>query len=259
MSVVNLPKKQLFDDLEFLASYFCRPGEIAICPCIESLNLIDNETISFSIRLNFFSDEAGHCLVVSICAVYKIISTESICATVTLAALPEVSISSSSIKGNVILALKDDICKNGLYAIDTTTFSLVDWILYVQCASLKCIESFEEPKKNEVLSNDSFQPLTNELVPLKEDGLTMASLAQLHHIRSKSRYSKFFQSISSELMLEIHLYTHKKDIYFVVLGSQCTIKEYFKRHKTENVDIDSSGKPRKNECTFYSLLCLILT
>jgi len=70
-------------------------------------------------------------------------------------------------------------------------------------------------------------------------------ILKLDHIRSSSRYYKFFKDASVQCDLHINLVRYGKSIYELVFGESVSLKDYIKLHRTSLVDVDSCGKPCK--------------
>ena len=67
----------------------------------------------------------------------------------------------------------------------------------------------------------------------------------LDHMRSKDKYTKLITGWMNELDLIGRVLFYKKMIWVILHGRRDDVKDYLKRHKMCNVDVDSSGKPCK--------------
>ncbi|XP_046635320.1 RWD domain-containing protein 3-like isoform X1 [Daphnia pulicaria] len=68
-------------------------------------------------------------------------------------------------------------------------------------------------------------------------------VAQLDHIRSKTIYLKTLNQWFRELDLHGVLISYRKWIFLLVSGKKDSLQLYLKRHRTQNVDVDSGGRP----------------
>ena len=80
----------------------------------------------------------------------------------------------------------------------------------------------------------------------KEEEIKYKSVViKLDHMRSKQKYTKLIMGWMVELALHGRVIFYKRMIWIIISGRICDVKEYIKRHKTCNVDVDSSGQPCK--------------
>ena len=70
-------------------------------------------------------------------------------------------------------------------------------------------------------------------------------LLKIDHMRSKNRYIKTITRWINELNLTGRLFLLNAFIFLLLTGEASDVKEYLRKHKTCNVDVDSSGKPCK--------------
>ena len=70
-------------------------------------------------------------------------------------------------------------------------------------------------------------------------------LIKLDHMRNKPRYVKLISRWVEELTLYGRIFFLGHLIFFLIAGECENVKKYLCRHKTCNVDVDSSGKPCK--------------
>ena len=70
-------------------------------------------------------------------------------------------------------------------------------------------------------------------------------LLKIDHMRSKNRYIKTITRWVQELNLSGRLFFVSSLIFLLLAGKDSDVREYLRRHKTCNVDVDSSGKPCK--------------
>lgn len=72
-------------------------------------------------------------------------------------------------------------------------------------------------------------------------------LLKLDHMRNKSRYIRTIARWVDELKLSGRIFFAGYLIFLLLTGAAESVKEYLRRHKTCNVDVDSSGKPCKEK------------
>lgn len=70
-------------------------------------------------------------------------------------------------------------------------------------------------------------------------------LLTLDHIRSTTRYYKFFKEAALQCHLNVQLVRYGKQIVEVVFGEPAKLKDYVKLHRSSLVDVDSQGRPCK--------------
>ena len=83
-------------------------------------------------------------------------------------------------------------------------------------------------------------------------------IAKLDHMRNEQKYLKFLNSWAKELTLYGKiLHTGPHSIYVVIIGVNdsegASVSEFLKRWRTQNVDVDSQGRPCKER--LLSVLC----
>lgn len=72
-------------------------------------------------------------------------------------------------------------------------------------------------------------------------------LLKLDHMRNKTRYIKTITRWIDELNLNGRLFFANHLILILLTGETSNVREYLRRHKTCNVDVDSCGKPCKEK------------
>jgi hypothetical protein len=75
--------------------------------------------------------------------------------------------------------------------------------------------------------------------------VTQTVIINLDHVRSHPIYTKTLKQWCRELSLRGLLIWHNNFIWLFMSGTEGSIREYLKRHRTCNVDVDSSGRPCK--------------
>ena len=230
--------KEVLEEIEVLQSIFCRSGEFTLHSDIKGIKLDSVCSITYSIAIevdeeHLSSREQPSEYSENVNALPKNV----IVATVTVnenypSKLEGVSLKSNGLFKRNIRELKDALDKHvreSLLNEDEEPFALriVEWIKdnsktsYFQC---KNIAHFGEKK---------------------EDAMLKCVVFTLDHMRSKQKYTKLITGWMEELNLVGRVIFFKKAIWVLIHGRNYIIKEYMKRHKTCNVDVDSNGRPCK--------------
>ena len=83
---------------------------------------------------------------------------------------------------------------------------------------------------------------------------TFVSIIHLDHMRDKRNYIKTIEKWSQELEITGNIIFHGKlKVFLILLGSEDSLKSFHQQLKTQNVDIDSRGRPCKEKLS--KLLC----
>ena len=83
---------------------------------------------------------------------------------------------------------------------------------------------------------------------------TFVSIIHLDHMRDKRNYIKTIEKWSKELEINGNIIFHgKQNVFLVLLGSEDSLKSFHQQLKTQNVDIDSRGRPCKEKLS--KILC----
>ena len=88
---------------------------------------------------------------------------------------------------------------------------------------------------------------------------TLICIIQLEHMRDKRNYIKTIETWSNEL--GIHgaiIFYGKLKVLIILLGTELSIKSFNQNLKTQNVDIDSRGRPCKEKLS-KTLCCEVLS
>ena len=106
----------------------------------------------------------------------------------------------------------------------------------------------------ELLSNLSNAPSTTSISSMTSSENTVAStdtitLIEVNHMRDQSRYVQNLSNWADELQINLkvlHLKFRKRNNHWIiVMGSEGKVKSFKKNLRTQNVDIDSKGRPCK--------------
>ena len=83
---------------------------------------------------------------------------------------------------------------------------------------------------------------------------TFVSIIHLVHMRDKRNYIKTIEKWSKELEITGDIIFHGKlKVFLILLGSEDSLKSFHQQLKTQNVDIDSRGRPCKEKLS--KILC----
>ncbi|XP_057370190.1 RWD domain-containing protein 3-like isoform X2 [Daphnia carinata] len=140
---------------------------------------------------------------------------------------PQLSVQSPRLS-RAALDIIDTLIKEEAYKLrgQVTILSLIEWLVrYCNLYEEKTI------------------PATESLTGEAEYEYT--TIAHLHHIRSKTIYVKTLSQWFRELDLHGVLISYRRWIFLMISGNKNNLQLYLKRHRTQNVDIDSVGRPCK--------------
>ena len=142
--------------------------------------------------------------------------------------LPEISLSCTEMTKKNLSSLREKMME---YATNLLTSNpepmIMDLTLWLQeNAGLFCDKSASNRKRNDCRDNTIL-------------------LLKLDHMRNKSRYIKTIIRWVDELNLSGRVFLAGYLIFILLTGAAEDVREYLRRHKTCNVDVDSSGKPCK--------------
>ncbi|KAI9565794.1 hypothetical protein GHT06_009589 [Daphnia sinensis] len=141
------------------------------------------------------------------------------------ASSPQLSVQSHRLS-RAELHILDTLIKEEAYKLrgQVTVLSLVEWLVrYCKLYEEKTIPAAES------LTGDAEYEYT--------------VIAHLHHIRSRTIYVKTLSQWFRELNLHGVLIYYRRWIFLMVSGNKNNLQLYLKRHRTQNVDIDSVGRP----------------
>ena len=143
--------------------------------------------------------------------------------------LPEISLSCTEMTKKNLCSLRNKMVEYATNLLASNPEPMVmDLALWLQeNAGLFCDKSVSNRNRN----NDSRD---NTILLLKLD-----------HMRNKNRYIKTITRWVDELKLCGRIFLAGYLIFILLTGAAEDVREYLRRHKTCNVDVDSSGKPCK--------------
>ncbi|XP_078352976.1 LOW QUALITY PROTEIN: RWD domain-containing protein 3-like [Oculina patagonica] len=231
---------EVFDEILALKSIFCNPGEFyLISP--SSLEELESSTgpISFKIAVKCTAEQESNdatkslektekntlCFVVEMTVVIPLNYPQT---------LPEISLSCTEISKKGVTSLRDKLIeyagnqfeKNHSSSSEPMIMEIIAMWLQ-ENASL-----FFDKRALNIERNDS-------------SGDDSILLLKLDHMRNKNRYIRTITRWIDELNLNGRLFFASYLILILLTGETDNVREYLRRHKTCNVDVDSSGKPCK--------------
>lgn len=225
---------EVLDEILALKSIFCNPGEFYFInpSSLEALEA-SRGPISFKIGVKCTEDQESNDATESL---EKTLHSSVVEITIVLPldypqTLPEISLSCA------------DISKKGLSSLQTKLKEYVENIhssnsepmimnmaMWLQeNASL----FFDKPELDNTLNGS---PSGDSILLLKLD-----------HMRNKTRYIKTLTRWIDELNLNGRLFFANYLILILLTGETGNVREYLRRHKTCNVDVDSCRKPCKEK------------
>ena len=79
-------------------------------------------------------------------------------------------------------------------------------------------------------------------------------IAKIDHMRNEQKYFKILKSWARELSISGRLLNcGRHSVYVLLIGTSGNLSEFLRRWKTQNIDVDSQGKPCKEK--LISVLC----
>lgn len=232
-----MAQPEVLDEILALKSIFCNPGEFDLLnpSFLEALEE-SRGPISFKIAVKCTAEQQPKDGAKSS---EKKSSESSIVnfvveMTVTLQlsypkSLPEISLSCTEMSKKKLFSMRDKMIE---YATDMRTSStepiIMDLAIWLQeNAGLFC----NKPPLSSTRNNSTAE---NTILLLKLD-----------HMRNKNRYIKTITRWVDELKMNGRVFFVGYLIFILLTGETENVRDYLRRHKTCNVDIDSSGKPCK--------------
>ena len=225
---------EVLDEILALKSIFCNPGEFDfINPAsLEALEA-SRGPISFKIRVKCTADQWSNDATKSL---EKTPLSSVVEITIVLPldypqTLPEISLSCADISKTGLSSLRDKL-KEYVENIHTSNCEpmIMNMAMWLQeNASL----FFNKPELENTLNCSS-----------SDDSIL---LFKLDHMRNKTRYIKTITRWIHELNLNGRLFFANHLIFILLTGETSNVREYLRRHKTCNVDVDSCRKPCKEK------------
>ena len=219
------------DEIQLLESYFCKKDELTVqrthnnCTIklqVESM-CGDNTTATATtnitevqVRLRRIEDDKFQ------------LSSDPSFISITQTSGPHVNKKLlDSFKHHLVQHLTDMITEEG------DQFSLFTFLVWISDAL------------REAAANQWFTSLEHDTSHQDTQEDIHGMLLTLDHIRSTTRYYKFFKDAALQCHLNVRLVRYGKQIVEVVFGEPGKLKEYVKLHRSSLVDVDSQGRPCK--------------
>lgn len=232
--MIAMEDGNFIDDFLALQSVFCRTGELSFDPALEMINFESRTAqVSIVIRPCLERMEERGSLELCLVALYE----KSTCEKFALRSLPIITMHCPLLTRDSVNAFKAKVIDFGQSLMESGQFSLVSW-------AMEIIGMFQMLLP--VLTAECSAPQPANDSPCKASDCRGSSvLLKIDHIRSTTRYFKFFGNVAERLGLSIRLFPLSAGIYVVVTGYESSVQEYLRLHKTEKVDVDCKGRPCK--------------
>lgn len=225
---------EVLDEILALNSIFCNQGEFDFInpTCLEALE-VSRGPISFKISIKCIPDQWSNdatkspektslSSVVEITIVLPLDYPEI---------LPEISLSCADMSKKGLSSLRDKLKE---YVKNMHTSNREPMILNMAMWLQENASLFlDKPELDKTLNCGS-----------ADDSIL---LLKLDHMRNKTRYIKTITRWIDELNLNGRLFFANHLILILLTGETNNVREYLRRHKTCNVDVDSCGKPCKEK------------
>lgn len=228
---------EVLDEILALKSIFCTPGEFYLLnpPSLEELES-SRGPISFKISVKCAAEQDSNDME---SLEKKTLLSCSVEMTIVLSlnypqTLPEISLSCAEISKKGLSSLRNKMIE---YAQNLHSSNPEPMILQIAMWLQENARVFlDKPAELNSSRNDS---------SADDDADDTIILLKLDHMRNKSRYIKTIARWVHELNLNGRLFFVNYLIFILLTGETGNVREYLRRHKTCNVDVDSSGKPCK--------------
>lgn len=227
---------EVLDEILALKSIFSNPGEFYL---INPSSLEDTEEtqgpISFKIAVKCYPEQ-------DLTGVAN--SSENDTATFSFAVemtvslppdypgtLPDISLSCMGMTKKSLSSLKSNLIEYATSLLTTSSDAIImDLTIWLQENARSFLDKLE-------LNSNRKMPTASKSI----------LLLRLDHMRNKSRYTRTIARWVDELKLSGRIFFAGYLIFLLLTGTAESVKEYLRRHKTCNVDFDSSGKPCKEK------------
>lgn len=229
-----MSSSEVLDEILALKSIFCNPGEFHFInpSCLEALEA-SRGPISFKIGVKCTADQRSNdatkspdntllSSVVEITIVLPLDYPQT---------SPEISLSCTEISKKGLSSLRNKL-KQYIENVHTSNTEpmIMNMAMWLQeNASL----FFDKPELDNTLNYSS-----------SGDSIL---LLKLDHMRNKTRYIKTITRWTDELNLNGRLFFANHLIFILLTGETSNVREYLRRQKTCNVDVDSCRKPCKEK------------
>ena len=227
-----MSSSEVLDEILALKSIFCNPGEFHFInpSCLEALEA-SRGPVSFKICVKCTADELSKDATKSS---EKTPLSSVVEVTIVLPldypqTAPEISLSCADISKKGLSSLRNKLKQ---YTDNIHTSNCEPMIMNVAMWLQENASSFfDKPELDNTLNCSS-----------SGDSVL---LLKLDHMRNKTRYIKTITRWIDELNLNGRLFFANYLIFILLTGGTSNVREYLRRQKTCNVDVDSSKKPCK--------------
>ena len=217
------------DEIEALRAIYCEEGEFSVHPNVKGGIFAKSDMLSISlvlqVKCSAFSCSSAKNRVPETCKVKMTVSLSKDYPEV----LPSVSLSSEHFSKKQVAIFRDKLLS---YLKTLRPGPLIlDLAMWLQENAVHT--SAQSPLSG--LKNDCSEDV-NELV-----------VAKLDHMRNRTCYLRTLTTWSNDLHIPIMVFFAHKLILLVVEGSPDLVREFLRRFRSCNIDVDSSGKPCKEK------------
>lgn len=221
---------EVLDEILALKSIFCSPGEFHFInpSCLEALEA-SRGPISFKIGVKCTADQWSNDAAKS--PLSSLVEMTMVLPLDYPQTLPEISLSCADISKKGLSSLRNKL-KEYVENIHSSNSEpmIMNMAMWLQeNASL----FFDKPELGNTFNCSS-----------SDDSIL---LLKLDHMRNKTRYIKTLTRWIDELNLNGRLFFANYLIFILLTGETSSIREYLRRHKTCNIDVDSCRKPCKEK------------
>ena len=226
----------ILEEIEALQSIFCNPEEFVLISSPDFESSCDPVSFKINLKCNYDDPEEGKGGATKSSTCGFSVEMNVILPPHYPVALPRISLSCTEITKGNLQVLRGELSEYaGSLSEGPKIMELAMWIQQ-QAYRYRSIPSFSTSVEGKV-----DQP--------REENNTSRSLVLLvlDHMRNRTRYVKFLSSWAQELDIKGFLFFTGHLILLLLEGEHGDVKEYLRRHKSCNVDVDSSGKPCKEK------------
>ena len=230
-----MSSSEVLDEILALKSIFCNPGEFHFInpSCLEALEA-SRGPISFKIGVKCTADQQSNDATKSLekTPLSSVVEITIILPLDYPQTSPEISLSCADISKKGLPSLRNKLKQyiENMHSANCDEPMIMNIVMWLQeNASL----FFDKPELDNTLNCSS---LGDSILLLKLD-----------HMRNKTRYIKTITRWIDELNLNGRLFFANHLIFILLTGETSNVREYLRRQKTCNVDVDSCRKPCKEK------------
>ena len=247
VTTTTMPLDDILEEIDTLRAIFCQDGEFCLHSDLDSLHEANAYSISFSINVNVNVQTAySPSSAASSSVAYKEPKTVNLVLSVSIDCKYPDELESISVTSTDMTRAEVDTLKAGLVQYIGRCFKgrgepmILDIVQWMK----------ENTERFIVKGKERIHAIHQQSSGAEEQGKPNVSsekcfVLKLDHMRAKQKYKKTIISWMNELNLYGRLIFFKKSIWIVVYGKHETIREYIKLHRSQNVDVDSGGRPCK--------------